>query len=213
MQALDQIEDKMSAEPLTMNFLQTIQEEHAMPTDQAHDLDLARRIADKDEAALQDLYAIYGQRLYTYALRLTANPAQAEDVVQEALVVMWYSTDKFRGEGRMVAWLMGIVHHIAIKSLRHRPTLISEEMENSLPAADPLPEEQAQANQQTAWIRHVLQELSPEHRAVLELVFYQGLSLQETAQVCGCPLGTVKSRLSYARHQLRGLLSRMEKTQ
>jgi RNA polymerase sigma-70 factor (ECF subfamily) len=47
-----------------------------------------------------------------------------------------------------------------------------------------------------------------DHRAVLELVFYQGLSLQETAEVCGVPLGTVKSRLNYAKASLRGVLNR-----
>ncbi len=49
-----------------------------------------------------------------------------------------------------------------------------------------------------ARVREALQRLSPEHREVLELVFYQGLNQKEIAQVCGCPLGTVKSRLSYA---------------
>jgi len=53
-----------------------------------------------------------------------------------------------------------------------------------------------------------LQSLSAEHRAVLELVFYQGLSLEEVAQVVNCPVGTVKSRLSYARQYLRSVLSR-----
>lgn len=209
---MDPSVDKMIAEPLAKNFIRATQKEHAMPADQAHDLELIHRIAQKDEAALQDLYTIYGQRLYTYALRLTDDPAQAEDVVQDALVAVWNLAGTFRGEGRLVAWLMGIVHHTAMKSLRRRSTPISEEMENRLPAANPLPEEQAQINQQAAWVRQGLQDLSPEHRAVLELVFYQGLSLQETAQVCDCPLGTVKSRLSYARQALRGVLSRMEET-
>jgi RNA polymerase sigma-70 factor (ECF subfamily) len=171
---------------------------------------LTARIAAKDEAALQELYAAYGQRLYAYALRLTADPAQAEDVIQDALVAVWHSARKFRGEGRLLAWLLGIVHHTAVKSLRRRSTPITAEMEASLPASGPLPEEQVQASEQSAWVRQGLRWLSPEHRAVLELVFYQGLSLQETAQVCGCPLGTVKSRLSYARQQLRGVLSRTE---
>jgi RNA polymerase sigma-70 factor (ECF subfamily) len=60
------------------------------------------------------------------------------------------------------------------------------------------------------WVRKGLQDLSTEHRAVLELVFYQGLTLQEVAEVCNCPLGTVKSRLSYARRHLRGVLGRNE---
>jgi RNA polymerase sigma-70 factor (ECF subfamily) len=55
-----------------------------------------------------------------------------------------------------------------------------------------------------------MQSLSPEHRAVLDLVFYQALSLHEAAQVLNIPVGTVKSRLSYAREHLRGVLSRTE---
>lgn len=208
--SMDASEDKMLAKPLTMNYPQTAHKEQAALADQACDLNLVQRIAAKDDSALQELYAAYGQRLYNYALRLTADPSQAEDVIQDALVSIWRMAGKFRGEGRLLAWLMGIVHHTAIKSLRHRSTPISDEMEQFLPANDPLPEEQAQSNQQARSIQKGLQHLSPEHRAVLDLVFYQGFSLQETANVCGCPVGTVKSRLSYARQQLRGYLNREE---
>jgi RNA polymerase sigma-70 factor (ECF subfamily) len=174
------------------------------------DLELIRRIAAREDAALRELYAAYGPRLYAYALRLTGDPAGAEDVVQDALVTTWKSAGRFRGEGRVLAWLLGIVHHTAMKSLRHRSQPISDEMEDQLPDAGPTPEEQAQASEQASILRRGLQSLSPEHRAVLELVFYQHLSLEEAATVCGCPLGTIKSRLSYARQHLRGLLSRTE---
>jgi RNA polymerase sigma-70 factor (ECF subfamily) len=59
-------------------------------------------------------------------------------------------------------------------------------------------------------VRDGLASLSFEHRTVLELVFYQELSINEVAEVLDCPLGTVKSRLSYARQHLRGVLARME---
>lgn len=183
---------------------------HGPMTELQRDIALVQRIAAKDEAALQELYATYGQRLYVFALRLTGDPAQAEDVIQDVLVIVWRSAQKFRGESRLLAWLLGIVHHTAMKSLRHRVTPITDEMEASLIATSPLPEEQALAGERSEWVRKGLQRLSPEHRAVLELVFYQGMSLQEAAQVCGCPIGTVKSRLSYARQQLRGVLSRTE---
>jgi len=108
----------------------------------------------------------------------------------------------------VLAWLLGIVHNLALKTLRRRPIPITAEMETSLPAPEASPEMQTQSSEQARWVQQGLQSLSPEHRAVLELVFYQGLSLEETAQVCNCPLGTVKSRLSYARQHLRGVLSR-----
>ncbi len=180
---------------------------HTMTYDDP-DLALARRLAAGDEAALRELYAAYGQRLYAYALRLTDDPAQADDVVQDALVAVWKSAHAFRGEGRLLAWLLGIVHHTALKALRRRSAPITEHMEETLAAASPSPEQQAERQDQSARLRAALRSLSPEHRAVLELVFYQGLSLEEAAQVCRVPLGTVKSRLSYARNHLRGVLTR-----
>jgi RNA polymerase sigma-70 factor, ECF subfamily len=205
----------MLAHLVTLQLSRTIQKSSAMPAkpasaDAADDLDLIRSIQEKNDSALQELFAAYGQRLYTYALRLTGDPSQAEDVVQDALVVVWKSAGAFRGEGRLIAWLMRIVHHTALKSLRRQPVFLTEEIENKLFTADPQPEESVQTSEQNEWLRRGLERLSPEHRAVLELVFYQGLSLAETAQVCDCPLGTVKSRLSYARKQLRGVLSRVE---
>ena len=172
------------------------------------DVRLAERIASGDESALCELYAAYGKRLLAYALRLTGDQAKAEDVVQDVLVVVWRTAGRYRGEGRFIAWLLGIVHHTALNSLRHSSLPITEEMEETLAARTGSPEAQTQIKQQGEWVRKGLDGLSAEHRAVLELVFYQGLSLEEIAQVCRCPLGTVKSRLAYARQHLKGILSR-----
>jgi RNA polymerase sigma-70 factor (ECF subfamily) len=94
-----------------------------------------------------------------------------------------------------------------MKALRHRHQPISDTMEETLSAPESLPEEQIELNETVAWVRRGLQSLTPNHRAALELVFYQGMSLAEAAQVCGCPVGTIKSRLSYARRHLRSILS------
>jgi RNA polymerase sigma-70 factor (ECF subfamily) len=160
---------------------------YTMP-DEGYDHSLVRRMAAGDEAAMHELYAAYGQRLYAYALRLTSDQAQAEDVVQDALVAAWKSTHRFRGEGRVIAWLLGIVHHLALKSLRHRSQPLTEEIEEMLEDGSPSPEEQIESAEQTARVRAGLRALSPEHRSILELIFYQGLSLEEAARVCRVPL-------------------------
>ena len=190
-----------------------IPKKEAWPTAMAPsetDLDLVRRIASGDEAALRDLYAAYGQRLYAYALRLACDPALAEDVVQVTLVAVWRSAGRYRGEGRVLAWLLGIVHNLAVKAVRRHSLPLSAELEDTLPAPGAPPEELVQAGERSGWLRQGLEGLSTDHRAVLELVFYQGLSLAEAAQVCGCPTGTIKSRLSYARQYLRGVLTRKD---
>jgi RNA polymerase sigma-70 factor (ECF subfamily) len=182
--------------------------EHGM-TAQEHDLDLIRRMASGDENAMREVYTAYGQRLFAYALRLTNDHATAEDVTQETLVIAWRTAGKYRAEGRLIAWLLGIVHHTAIKLLRHTVEPL-DTIEETLPEKNASPEELAQAEDMKRWVRKGLQDLSTEHRAVLELVFYQGLTLNEVAEVCQCPLGTIKSRLNYARGHLRGVLSRTE---
>ncbi len=176
----------------------------------ADDLDLIHRLQAGDDDAMRDLYTRYGQRLYAYALRLTNDPATAEDVTQNTLITAWRTISSFRGEGRLIAWLLGILHHTAMKSIRGLHTVSGPIPEETLPDHQPSPQEQAEGRERKRWVRDGLASLSLEHRTVLELVFYQGLSLQEVAEVLDCPLGTVKSRLSYARQHLRGVLTRME---
>ncbi len=192
---------------ISVRFEQTKSTTNISMTNLPDDVTLIKRIAAQEDAALHELYVLYGQRMMAYALRLIQNRAMAEDVVQDSLVVVWRSAGRFRGEGRVIAWLLGIVHHTAMKALRHPHQPISEVMAETLIAADPLPEEQVEADERAAWVRRGLQSLTPNHRAALELVFYQGMSLAEAADVCGCPVGTIKSRLSYARRYLRDVLS------
>ena len=179
---------------------------------------LVRRIAAGDEDALQQMVAAYGQRLYSYALRLTGDPACADEAVQESLVAAWQNAHRFRGEGRVIAWLLGILHHKAVGLLRGQITWRNRSEPLEMNAGDgcmdrrdsgPLPDQLAAQREQSRLIQQALQGLSLEHRSVLELIFYQGLSLNEAAEVIGCPVGTVKSRLNYAKSSLRGVLNRV----
>lgn len=193
-----------------VNWSRASQEKQLNMTEREQDLELLRRMQTGDDDAVRELYAAYGQRLYTYALRLTNDPATAEDVTQNTLIIAWHTAHDFRGEGRFIAWLLGIVHHTAMKAIRNTSQYLDEVAEESISENQPSPEEQAQVKEKKRWVNQGLQSLSSEHRAVLELVFYQGLSLNEVAEVLNCPLGTVKSRLSYARTYLRGVLARTQ---
>ena len=136
--------DKMLADTLSKKFSQEIREGRTLTTEQERDLDLIQRIVEEDESALRALYAAYGQRMYAYALRLTDHPQVAEDVVQDALVAVWQSAVRFRSEGRVLAWLLGIVHHTAKKALRHSHQPITPEMEATLASPAGSPEERFQ---------------------------------------------------------------------
>jgi len=194
----------------TINQLTWSRTSQKQMTERDKDLFLLRRINQDDDDAVRELYAQYGQRLYAYALRITNEPATAEDVVQHTLVTVWKTAKSFRGESRLITWLLGIVHHTALKMIRNKTESLNETTQENIPENQPTLEEQAQSQETKRWIQEGLQSLSSEHRMVLELVFYQGLSLNEVAQVLKLPLGTVKSRLSYARTHLRGVLTRTQ---
>lgn len=170
--------------------------------------ELIRQIAAGSEDALRALVDSCGQRLYAYALRVTGDPAGAEEAVQESLVAVWKGAGRYKGEGRAVAWLLGIVHHKALSLLRERVFDSLDAPSGDPPARDPLPGEQVEVSEQRRLVRAGLESLSLEHRLALELIFYQGLTLQEAALVCACPVGTIKSRINYAKASLRGALSR-----
>lgn len=200
----------MQTASLTTSFAQRKKRTNPSMVRPTDDLELIHRITKGDDDAIRELYAQYGQRLYAFALRLTNDPATAEDVTQNALIIVWQKVKTFRGDSRLITWLLGIVHHTAMKAIRYQSRYLDETDEENMRQDQPSLEEQVQGQEMKRWVNQGLQSLSSEHRLVLELVFYQGLSLQEVSQVLKIPLGTVKSRLSYARKHLGGVLSRSQ---
>lgn len=174
------------------------------------DVALIRSMAGGDEGALRTLYATHGRRLFAYAYRLTGNRALAEEVLQDSLLAAWRGARSFRGEGRAISWLLGIVHRQALNATRRKrlPGIGLEEAEAEGIALAAPASDQASAVDRRNALAVAVGALSVEHRSVLELVFFQQLSLAEAAQVCGCPVGTIKSRLSYAKVRLRQELER-----
>lgn len=169
---------------------------------------LLQRIAGGDDDALRSLYAAYGRSMYAYALRLIGDPSTAEEAVQQSLVVVWQRAGQFRGDGRIITWLLGIVHHKSLNLLRGRDHVSLEELLIPLKAGEESPVRQVEALDRQRLIRSGLEQLPIEQRSVLELVFFHHLSMEETGRVLDCPTGTVKSRLFAAKNSLKGVLTR-----
>jgi RNA polymerase sigma-70 factor (ECF subfamily) len=183
-----------------------------LPLDE-EDRSLLRAVCSGEERALEMLYEKYGQRLYSYAYRICGDPRAAEDVLQDTLVITWQNANRFRGQGRVIAWMLGIVNHQALKTLRHPTKRITEANEEIIPSNAPLPEEIYLHTEYETALKQGLEHLSLEHRTALELIFYQKLSYEEAAAVCHCPVGTIKSRVSQAKKQLKGSMLSMSNGQ
>jgi RNA polymerase sigma-70 factor (ECF subfamily) len=168
------------------------------------DRELLSQIACGDERAFDQLYHLYHRPVYYYALSLIKEPAIAEEILQEVFLAVWRGADRFRHQAQVKTWLLRIAHYQAVGWLRrHNTTTTLEEIEN-LPDDTPIEESFWQADLER--VRAALAKLTLKQRAVVELAFVYDLSYAEIAEVMAVPIGTVKSRMSYALRRLGQLV-------
>ena len=168
------------------------------------DTELLRLVAQRDRAAFEALYRRYHRRLFGFVARWVSDVETVEEVVDDTLFAVWKGAERFEGRSRVSTWVFGIAHHQALATLRkHRD---EEPLEESQEQAGEDPELGAVIARGT--LKRALDELSPEHRAVVTLTYYEGCSYPEIAEILDCPLSTVKTRMFFARKKLRKFLQR-----
>jgi RNA polymerase sigma-70 factor, ECF subfamily len=145
---------------------------------------------------------------YNLARWLMGNPADAEDIVQDAYVRALAGADRFRG-GDERAWLLSIVRNGCYSSHRRQRVRQATDFDETVHGEDtvtPSPEQRAIDRDTSRRVRLAVEQLTPEHREVIVLREFEGLSYKEIADVVSAPVGTVMSRLSRARAQLQTAL-------
>ena len=163
-----------------------------------------RRIAAHDRAALAALYRAYQPRLARFLGRLTRQENLIEEVINDTFWIVWQKAGQYRGDARASTWIMGIAYRQALKALRDRG---ESPLHDSVEEHEPQLVHDTDGDRETRdWIDKALRRLPHELRLTVELVYGQGHTLDETAAIMDCPVGTAKSRLFHARVRLRNLL-------
>jgi len=176
---------------------------------QSSDMTLLRLIAAGDEGALKVLFARHNVLIHRFVLRLTDDACLAEDVVSEVFIDVWRRPESFRSESRVSTWLFAIARHKTKTARRRLSALPWDEGMASLikdPADDPV--QSLVKQERDELLQNCLRRLGPIHREVIDLVYYQGKSIEEVADIVGIPLGTVKTRMFHARCRMAGFLKR-----
>ena len=169
---------------------------------------LLGKVAVGDELLFKELYNRYNLRLFNYISRLVHDDDAAEDILQEVFLAIWKGASRFRGQSKVNTWIYKIAHNQTATWLRRNKrgdnhNDLQQRVEISVP------EHTHVETWRREQIQIALNKLSPKHRAVIELAFFYDLSYSEIAQVVGCPEGTVKSRMSYARSYLNMALNEL----
>lgn len=140
-------------------------------------------------------------RLRRYARALTGDSASADDLVQDTVERGWSRIGQWRPDGDLRAWLFGIMHNLHVDQLRRAPPPAVELEDGDLPAAPSAPALELRD------LERALQQLPPAQREVLLLVALEEMRYEDVAAMLDIPAGTVMSRLSRARENLRRLMT------
>ncbi|MGH8130880.1 MAG: sigma-70 family RNA polymerase sigma factor [Steroidobacteraceae bacterium] len=173
------------------------------------DAALLSRIADGDQQAFVEFYVLYRRRLARFLGRFLNSADTVDELINDVMFVVWQEAVRFEGRSRVSSWVFGIAWHKALKALERQKRSAAR----SGLAPDDLPSGERGSVEERDWLRRGLDQLSPEHRLVVELTFFVGCSYEEIAAIANCPVNTVKTRMFYARQKLRDILKSLDATQ
>ena len=168
---------------------------------------LVAQVAAGDVHAFETLYQRYEKRVYHYIATFLRDHSLAEEVVGEVMLALWRDARHFAHRSRISTWILGIARHKALDAVRRN----GRAAHTAIPMDDlpdlPSPEETAldsiQREQLGTAMRHALSALSADHQEILRLVFYEELPYEDIALVLSIPENTVKTRVFYAKQQLK----------
>ena len=180
---------------------------HATASCDASDEQLLRRIADGDRQALEHLFVRHQTFVYRFISRFV-DPDLAEDLGNEVFLEVWRKADQFQGKAKAATWLLGIARHKALSEIRRHSELpLNESAAAAMEYPGESPATAMDKQDRSELVRQCMAKLAPQHREVIDIVYYQGKKIDEAAQLLHVPLNTIKSRMFYARSRMAELLT------
>lgn len=173
--------------------------------DSADEAALLRRVAAGDRLAFETLYRGYFPRLTRFLERVIRRPHTVEEVLNDAMLVVWRKADTFNGQSKVSTWIFSIAYRKALKAVKKFDEPVESD-DQEFESTQPGPETMLMHRQRCALVLSQIGRMSAEHRAVIELTYFHGYAYKEIAQIMDCPVDTVKTRMFHARRRLRQFL-------
>ena len=186
--------------------------------DDLEDAELVNQCRDGDTAAFERLVTKYRRRAYAIVHAMVQNEQDARDLAQEGFVRAWGAIHQFKGRSSFYTWLYRIMRNVAVDYLRKKRICADGESYELITAADiipeaqtapsasPLPANELQRKETQQQINDAIAQLPPAHRTVIVMKEFECLQYNEIAEILQCSIGTVMSRIYYARKKLQVLL-------
>lgn len=161
-----------------------------------------------DRKAMEILYDDYSPALYGVILRIVGSEETAEDVLQDAFVKIWKKSASYdASKGRLFTWILNIARNSAIDMIRsksYKGSQKNQSMDNGVYYRETMV---STISTDSIGVREIVDKLKPEHREVIDCVYFNGYTHTEAAKALNIPLGTVKTRIKIAIRELKGLMN------
>ena len=168
---------------------------------------LVQRIAAGDKLAMQVLFARHRTNIYRWLFRFVGNEIVAEDLLSDVFFDVWQQAGRFEGRSAVSTWLLSIARFKALSARRRRTDVpLDETIETTVADSADDPEIALQKKSRKELLRQAITKLSPEHREIIDLVYYHEKSVDDAADILSIPRATVKTRMFYARKKLAELV-------
>ena len=176
--------------------------------------ELVARAREGDATAFEEIYRRYDRRIFNTVLQIVRNEEDAADITQEAFVRAYRSLKNLRSDEAFTSWLFRIAINLSRNHLRSRPhfrmesldefaTSGDDEQELQIPDTTHDPARAIETHEMQNFVRKAVGQLSAAHREVVTLHHLEGMRVDDIARILNCSVGTVKSRLSRARDELK----------
>ena len=171
------------------------------------DVRLIERIVQRDLRAFETLYRAYHPRLTRFLTNMLRRPQLVEEVLNDTMLVVWNKPDSYNGASRLSTWIFAIGYRKALKALSRHQDPIEDAQAERRASAEPGPEQELGRRQAQVALLEAMRQLSPDHRAVVDLTYFHEMGYREIAEIMNCPVDTVKTRMFHARRHLKRLLA------
>lgn len=171
------------------------------------DLGLLAAVRARDLRAFEKLYRRYQPRLTRFVAHFVRRPPVVEEVVNDALMVIWERSESFSGTSRFSTWLFAIAYRKALRARTRQDEPVEDRDLARRTSPDAGPDHALGRDRTRAALLSAMEDLSPDHRAVIDLTYFHEIGYREIAEILDCPVDTVKTRMFHARRQLRRRLA------
>ena len=164
---------------------------------------LIQAISQGDRQAIADLYKRHSKRVFLFIKRFLKEDSLSEDITNDVFIEVWRKAENYEGRSKVSSWILGMARFKALSEIRkHRPNSTSDDVLNAITDEADTPEVTSQKRDKGEALKECINNLSTEHRLVIDLIYYHDKSIREVAEILKIPENTVKTRCFHARKQL-----------